>query len=134
LLRNDSVNTPVAEQWLSSSHVIVASDTRAAVENLLEAVFSVRSVPSLYNEDQPPLLVNLERSREGGAAGCQSVDRPGTAPEPRILTCVTALDRLCGLVARVLGYRFGGPGSIPALPEKRSSGSRTGSTQPREYN
>jgi hypothetical protein len=23
------------------------------------------------------------------------------------------LDRLCGLVVRVLGYRFGGPGSIP---------------------
>jgi hypothetical protein len=22
-------------------------------------------------------------------------------------------DRLCGLVGRVLGYRFGGPGSIP---------------------
>jgi hypothetical protein len=22
-------------------------------------------------------------------------------------------DRLCGLVVRVLGYRFGGPGSIP---------------------
>jgi hypothetical protein len=42
-------------------------------------------------------------------------------------------DRLCGLVeflatdpeARV---RF------PALPEKKSSGSGTGSTQPREYN
>jgi hypothetical protein len=23
------------------------------------------------------------------------------------------IDRLCGLVVRVLGYRFGGPGSIP---------------------
>jgi hypothetical protein len=28
-------------------------------------------------------------------------------------------DRLCGLVVRVLGYRSGGPGSIPALPEKK---------------
>jgi hypothetical protein len=28
-------------------------------------------------------------------------------------------DRLCGLVVRVLGYRSEGPGSIPALPEKK---------------
>jgi hypothetical protein len=27
-------------------------------------------------------------------------------------------DRLCGLVIRGLGYRSGGPGSIPALPKK----------------
>jgi hypothetical protein len=40
------------------------------------------------------------------------------------------MDRLCGLVVRVLG-----PGSIPGTTmEKKSSGSRTGSTQPREYN
>jgi hypothetical protein len=26
------------------------------------------------------------------------------------------MDRLCGLVVRVLGYRSGGSGSIPALP------------------
>jgi hypothetical protein len=38
-------------------------------------------------------------------------------------------DRLCGLVVRVPGYRF------PALPDfLRSSGSGTGSTQPREDN
>jgi hypothetical protein len=36
-------------------------------------------------------------------------------------------DRLCGLVVRVSGYRF------PALPDfLSSSGSGTGSTQPRE--
>jgi hypothetical protein len=28
-------------------------------------------------------------------------------------------DRLCGLVARVLGYRFGGPGSIPGTTRKK---------------
>jgi hypothetical protein len=31
-------------------------------------------------------------------------------------------DRLCGLVARILGYRFGGPGSIPGtirFPKKK---------------
>jgi hypothetical protein len=42
-------------------------------------------------------------------------------------------DRLCGLVVRVLGYKSGGPGSIPGTA-KKSSGSGTGSTQPREYN
>jgi hypothetical protein len=41
-------------------------------------------------------------------------------------------DRLCGLVVRVLGYRSGGPGSIPGTTRiKKSSGSGTGSTQPR---
>jgi hypothetical protein len=30
------------------------------------------------------------------------------------MSCDSAVgDRLCGLVVRVLGYRFGGPGSIP---------------------
>jgi hypothetical protein len=43
-------------------------------------------------------------------------------------------DRLCGLVVRVLGYRSGGPDSIPGTIRKKSSGSGTGSTQPREYN
>jgi hypothetical protein len=44
------------------------------------------------------------------------------------------IDRLCGLVVRVLGYRSGGPGSIPGTTRKKSSGYRTRSTQPREYN
>jgi hypothetical protein len=51
-------------------------------------------------------------------------------------------NRLCGLVVRVLGYRSGGPGSIPSTTrfseeknkKENSSGSGTGSTQPREYN
>jgi hypothetical protein len=42
-------------------------------------------------------------------------------------------DRLCSLVVRVLGYRSGGPGSIPGTTRKKSSGSGTGSTQPRKY-
>jgi hypothetical protein len=47
-------------------------------------------------------------------------------------------DRLYGLVVRVLGYRSGGPGSIPGttrFSEKKenSSGSGSGSTHPREY-
>jgi hypothetical protein len=51
-------------------------------------------------------------------------------------------DRLCGLVVRVLGYRSGGPGSFPGTTrfsegkknKGNSSGSGTGSAQPREYN
>jgi hypothetical protein len=42
---------------------------------------------------------------------------------------------LCMLCRRKsLGYRSGGPGSIPDTTRKKSSGSGTGSTQPREYN
>jgi hypothetical protein len=53
----------------------------------------------------------------------------------RILNnCRKQRDRLCGLVARVLVYRFGGPGSIPGTTRKKSSGSVMGFTQPREYN
>jgi hypothetical protein len=44
------------------------------------------------------------------------------------------VDRLCCLVVRVLGYRFGGPDSIPGTTRKKSSGSETGCAQPREYN
>jgi hypothetical protein len=32
---------------------------------------------------------------------------------------VHSADRLCGLVARVLGYRSGGPGSIPGTTRKK---------------
>jgi hypothetical protein len=30
------------------------------------------------------------------------------------------IDRLCGLVVRVLGYRSGGPGSIPGTNRKKN--------------
>jgi hypothetical protein len=43
-------------------------------------------------------------------------------------------NRLCGLVVKVLGYRFGGPGSSPSTTRKKNSRYGTGSTQPREYN
>jgi hypothetical protein len=42
-------------------------------------------------------------------------------------------DRHCGLVVRVPGYRSVGPGSIPGTTIKKSSGSGTESTKPREY-
>jgi hypothetical protein len=49
------------------------------------------------------------------------------------IMCVILSDRLCGLVVRVHGYRS--RVRLPVLPDfLRSSGSGTGSTQPREYN
>jgi hypothetical protein len=52
-----------------------------------------------------------------------------------IKTIKILVDRLCGLVVRVLGYRSGGPGSIPGTTRKKNSiGSGMGSIQPREYN
>jgi hypothetical protein len=35
-------------------------------------------------------------------------------------------DRLCGLVVRVLGYRSGGPGSIPGTTRKKIVGLERG--------
>jgi hypothetical protein len=39
---------------------MAATDTHVTMEMLLEAVFSVRSVPRLYNEGQLPLEKSLE--------------------------------------------------------------------------
>jgi hypothetical protein len=36
------------------------------------------------------------------------------------------VDRLCGLVVRVLGYRSGGPGSIPGNTKKKVMGLERG--------
>jgi hypothetical protein len=36
------------------------------------------------------------------------------------------VDRLCGLVVRVLGYRSGGPGSIPSSTKKKVVGPERG--------
>jgi hypothetical protein len=43
------------------------------------------------------------------------------------LMCVLCTcDRLCGLVVRVLGYRSGGPGSIPGTTKKKAVGLERG--------
>jgi hypothetical protein len=39
-------------------------------------------------------------------------------------------DRLCGLVVRVLGYRSGGPGSIPGTTKKKVVGLERGTLSP----
>jgi hypothetical protein len=52
-----------------------------------------------------------------------------------VLWCLKAeCDRLCGLVVRVLDYRYRCPGFDSRALQKKSSGSGTGSTQPRKYN
>jgi hypothetical protein len=56
LLGNGSVNTNDARRWLSSCHVIAATDMQAT-EELLEAVFSVQSVSRAY-------ILSRERERE----------------------------------------------------------------------
>jgi hypothetical protein len=44
-----------------------------------------------------------------------------------LLDChAQSIDRLCGLVVRVLGYSSGGPGSIPGTTRKKSSGLELG--------
>jgi hypothetical protein len=38
----------------------------------------------------------------------------------KIVIVITYRHRLCGLVVRVLGYRSGGPGSIPGTTRKKN--------------
>jgi hypothetical protein len=42
------------------------------------------------------------------------------------ISCCSSNDRLCGLVVRVLGYRSGGPGSIPGTTRKKVVGLERG--------
>jgi hypothetical protein len=51
LLGNGSANTPVFIQWFSSRQVAAARDAHETKEELLQAVFSVRSVSRSYNEE-----------------------------------------------------------------------------------
>jgi hypothetical protein len=39
--------------------------------------------------------------------------------DTNIKSIFVKIDRLCGLVVRVLGYRSGGPGSIPGTTKKK---------------
>jgi hypothetical protein len=50
LIGNGCADTPVAGQWFSIRHMIAAADAHAKMEEFMEAVFSVRSLPRLYNE------------------------------------------------------------------------------------
>jgi hypothetical protein len=44
----------------------------------------------------------------------------------RFYVAYVKIDRLCGLVVRVLGYRSGGPGSIPGTTRKKVVGLERG--------
>jgi hypothetical protein len=61
LLSNDAVKN-------GRCSVMASTDTYARIEELLEAIFSVQSVPRLYNEGQMPLEKSLEMAvrRVGG--------------------------------------------------------------------
>jgi hypothetical protein len=53
--------------------------------------------------------------------------------DPHILICLIQ-EQDNTFISLVLDYRSGGLGSIPGTTRKKSSGSGTGSAQPREYN
>jgi hypothetical protein len=78
------------------------------------AIMNLKTVPQITYIKMWSIFTPIQKSH----CHCQSVQK----------------DSLCGLVVRVLGYRSGGPGSIPGTTRGKSSGSETGSTQPRESN
>jgi hypothetical protein len=61
-----SVNTPVARQRLISSLVLIITDTDATMKELLEAMFSVRSMQRLIKENQLPLRDSLDSAVRSG--------------------------------------------------------------------
>jgi hypothetical protein len=63
----------VARERLSSRHV-----KSATVEELLEAVFSVRSMPRLHNEEQLPSRVSVQADSQLTAAVAEVGDSSGT--------------------------------------------------------
>jgi hypothetical protein len=50
---------PVARQWLGDHHVVAAKVAHATTAELFEAVFSVQSMPRLYNMGQLPYQLVL---------------------------------------------------------------------------
>jgi hypothetical protein len=64
-------------------------------------------------------LCALYFEKEAGAdrsTGPTLSSNPSPCPFQNIMLYI---DRLCGLVVRVLGYRSGGPGSIPGTAKKK---------------
>jgi hypothetical protein len=67
---------PVVRQRLRNKQPLlsngsVAVDTHAVIEELLEALFSVRSVPRLYNEGQLQLRESLETALRSVGGRCE---------------------------------------------------------------
>jgi hypothetical protein len=61
---------------------------------------------------------NGVRSMQQVSIGRQAL-RKKSGPEITFHLAVVLMDRLCGLVVRVLGYRSGGPGLIPGTTRKK---------------
>jgi hypothetical protein len=54
---------------------MAATDTHATINEMLEAVFSVQSVPRLYDEDQLPLRESLQADSQLTVAVVRSAKR-----------------------------------------------------------
>jgi hypothetical protein len=67
------------------------------------------------NEELPSESLSLYKFIERGFWNCLFAI---LSRGPLITYCELHVDRLCGLVVRVLGYRSGGSGSIPGTTKK----------------
>jgi hypothetical protein len=63
--------TAFARQWLSSHYAMAETYTHATIEEILEAVFSMLSVPRLNNEKQLPLKQSLETAVRSVGGWCE---------------------------------------------------------------
>jgi hypothetical protein len=96
----------LVRQWLSSHYVMAPTDTHTIIEDLLEAMFSVRSVARLFAEAQLSLPVNLDRVERESAgrlkvAVAEVRDSSGTQKKPlpsRAVKTVTENTSLCVIV------------------------------------
>jgi hypothetical protein len=52
---------PVVRQWLRDHHVIESTAAHGTIVELSEAVFSVQSMPMLYNKEQLPYEIVLSQ-------------------------------------------------------------------------
>jgi hypothetical protein len=113
-----SVHTAICNTQNRHVHVL---RTAASVYNGHGQTVALKPHAALWNDSMDNLLHGTQ-SLSYSRLFQQFMDPKGSFP-----------DRLCGLVVRVLGYRSGGPGSIPGTTRKKCSGSGTGRTQTREY-
>jgi hypothetical protein len=51
--------------------MMATTEMHATIEGLLEAVFSVQSIPKIYNEDQLSLLQSLETTDRRAGGWCK---------------------------------------------------------------
>jgi hypothetical protein len=116
----------------SSSRTMALGFTQPLTEMSTRRSFWVKARPEPRVDNFTAICEPI--SRECGIFVISQPYRPPWSVTEIALLCCVLIDSLCGLVIRVLGYRSGGPGSIPGTTTKKSSVSGTGSTQPREYN